>query len=215
MLILSLDSSYSYHNFTLWDTEKRISILHYGEERGKKFLEVFPKIFEDLKVDIKNIDAFAVNLGPGYSTGLRVGVASFKTYAQVLGKPLYTYTTFEGFTKFTTSEGEYLTVIKVSRYWVYGIWEKTFEGWKERIKPSVLDEKAIETLLGKKLKLIIPYHFAEEFEAVEKRLPIEEKLLLPVRGLSEVGAVIAYEKSRRGAAANILEVEPVYFRPPV
>ena len=215
MLILSLDSSYSYHNFTLWDTEKRVSILHYGEERGKKFLEMFPKVFDDLKVDIKEVGAFAVNLGPGYSTGLRVGVAMFKTYAQVSGKPLYTYTTFEGFTKFATREGEYLTVIKVSRYWVYGLWEKTFEGWKEKVKPSVLDEKAIESLLGKRLKLIIPYHFAEEFEAVEKRLPIEEKLLLPVRGLSEVGAVIAFEKSRRSAAANIFEIEPVYFRPPV
>ncbi len=215
MLILSLDSSYSYHNFTLWDSERKGPLLHYGEDRGKKFLEVFPKVFEDLGVDIRSVDAFAVNLGPGYSTSLRVGVAMFKSYAQVANKPLYTYTTFEGFTKFATSEGKYLTVLKVSRYWVYGLWEKTPSGWRELKKPSVLDDGAVEELVGEELNLIIPYRFGEEFEPVEKRLPLREKLLLPLMGFSEVGAVIAFEKSLRGEAANIFEVEPVYFRPPV
>ena len=216
MLILSLDTSYSYANFTLFDTEKRIPIITYGEERGRKALEIFPKIFEDLGVDIKSVDAFAVNLGPGYSTGLRVGVSMFKTYAWVSKKPLFTYTSFECFTSFANEEGKYLTVLKVSRYWVYGIWEKTFEGWKELKKPSVLDEEAIEELITlKDLKLIIPFRFEEEFESVEKRIPLIGKIVLPLAGFSEVGAVLAYEKSRRGAAADILKVEPVYFRPPV
>ena len=215
MLLLSLDSSYSYHNFTLWDSENKAPVLHYGEEKGRKFLEVFPKIFGDLGVDIKSVDAFAVNLGPGYSTSLRVGVAMFKTYAQVAKKPLYTYTSFECFTKFATSEGKYLTVLKVSRYWVYGLWEKTASGWREVKKPSVLDEDVIENLLGERLKLIIPYRLAEEFEPLEKRLPISERIVLPLWGFSEVGAVIAFEKALRGETANLLEVEPIYFRPPV
>jgi len=215
MLLLSLDSSYSYHNFTLWDTEKRAPILHYGEERGKKFLEMFPKIFEELKVDIRDIDLFAVNVGPGYSTGLRVGVAMMKTYAQVSGKPLYTYNSFECFTKFVTTEGLYLTVLKVSRYWVYGLWEKTFEGWRELVNPSVLDKKVIENLLGKRLNLVIPYWLEEEFRSLETRLPIAGKVVLPLRGFSEIGAVVAYEKSRRGEKTNLFEVEPLYFRPPV
>jgi len=163
-------------------------------------------------VDIKDIDLFAVNIGPGYSTGLRVGVAMMKTYAQVSGKPLYTYNSFECFTRFATSKGLYLTVLKVSRYWVYGLWEKNFEGWRELVKPSVLDEKVIENLFGKRLNLIIPYWLEEEFRSLETRLPIAEKIVLPLRGFSEIGAVVVYEKSRREAAANIFEVEPIYFR---
>jgi len=216
MLILSLDSSYSYANFTLFDTERESPLLTYGEDRGRKALEIFPKIFEELRVDITSVDAFAVNLGPGYSTGLRVGISMFKTYAWVSKKPLYTYSSFECLVKFAHEIGRYLTVLKVSRYWVYGLWEKTFEGWKELKEPSVLEERDIEELLAvEDLKLIIPFRFEEEFKPVEKRLPIEGKIVTPVVNFSEIGAVLAFEKSRRGAAANIFTVEPIYFRPAV
>ena len=217
MLILSLDSSYSFLNFTLYDTEKKIPTLVYGENRGKKFLEIFPKILEDLKVDIRAVDIFAVNLGPGYSTGLRVGIATFKTYAQVSGKPLYTYSSFEVFTKFATNGGKYITLLKVSRYWVFGIWEKTKKGWKEIKKPSLLNEEAIEDLITQRgLKAIVPYWLEEEFQSLSKKLPLEEVVRIPVRGFSEVGALLTAEKVVRGQEpADIFKVEPIYFRPPV
>ena len=217
MLILSLDSSYSFLNFTLYDTEKKMPTLVYGEDRGKKFLEIFPKILEDLKVDIRGVNIFAVNLGPGYSTGLRMGIATFKTYAQVSGKPLYTYSSFEVFTKFAHHRGKYLTLLKVSRYWVFGIWEKTEKGWKEIKKPTLLNEEAVENLITQRgLKAIVPYWLEEEFQAFSKRLPLEEVVIIPVRGFSKVGALLTAEKVALGkGAADLFKVEPIYFRPPV
>jgi tRNA threonylcarbamoyladenosine biosynthesis protein TsaB len=215
MLLLSLDTSYSYQNFTLYDCENKKTILLYGEDRGKKSLELFPQIFDDLKVDIRSVDLFAVNLGIGYSTSLRVGVTLAKTYAQISGKPLITYSTFEVLTEFSPFKGLHLTISKVSRYWVYGLWELTPSGKKEIQKPKPLEEIDIENLIGKKSILVIPERFFEEFKPIAERLVLENTVRVKTDTLSEVGAKIACEKYQRGEIAELLKVEPIYFRPPV
>jgi len=215
MLLLSLDTAYSYQNFTLYDCENRKTLLLYGEDRGKKSLELFPKIFDDLGVEIRNIDLFAVNLGIGYSTSLRVGVTLAKTYAQVSGKPLLTYSTFEVLLEFSPFKGLHLTVSKVSRYWVYSLWEVTPLGKKEIQKPKPLEERDIENLVGKKPVLVIPERFYEEFKPLEERLVIGNLVRVKIDTYSEVGAKIACEKFKRGQVAELLSVEPIYFRPPV
>jgi tRNA threonylcarbamoyladenosine biosynthesis protein TsaB len=215
MLLLSLDTVYSYQNFTLYDCKNKKTLLLYGEDRGKKSLELFPKIFDDLNMDIQSVDLFAVNLGIGYSTSLRVGVTLAKTYAQISGKPLITYSTFEVLTEFSPFTGLHLTISRVSRYWVYGLWELTPWGKKEIQKPKPLEEKVIETLIGKKPVLVIPERFFEEFKPIAERLVLENTVKVKTDTYSEIGAKIACEKYKRGEVAELLKVEPIYFRPPV
>ncbi len=215
MLLLSLDTSYSYQNFTLWDCKSLSPLLVYGEDRGRKSLEIFPKIFQDLGVNLKEIEIFAVNLGPGYSTSLRVGVAMFKTYAQISGKSLIPYSTYEVFAYLVPSEGRYLGILKVSRYWVYSLFEKTSEGFKELIKPSVLDDEAIKNLRSERLNLVIPLRFSHDFQPLKEKLNIEKQIVLPFRTLSEVGAKVAYRKYLEGKKTDLFSVEPIYFRPAV
>ncbi|HID79826.1 MAG TPA: hypothetical protein EYH48_00235 [Aquifex aeolicus] len=215
MLLLSLDTSYSYQNFTLFDCKSLSPLLVYGEDRDRKSLEIFPKIFQDLGINLKEINIFAVNVGPGYSTSLRVGVAMFKTYAQISGKPLIPYSAYEVFAQLTPSEGRYLGILKVSRYWIYSLFEKTSEGFKELIKPSVLDDKAIENLRTERLVLVIPLPFSREFQPLKEKLNIEKQIVLPFRTLSEVGAKVAYRKYLEGKKTDLFSVEPIYFRPAV
>jgi len=215
MLLLSLDSSYSYQNFTLWDCQSASPLLLYGENRGRKSLEIFPKIFSDLGIDIGAVELFAVNLGPGYSTSLRVGVAMFKTYSQVSGKPLIPYTAYEVFAESVPPDGRYLGILKVSRYWVYSLFEKDNGRFREIIPPSVLEKEALENLRREDFKLVIPLRFWKEFSPLAEELQPKERIILPFQTLSEVGAKVACDKYRRGERVNLFSVEPLYFRPPV
>ena len=46
------------------------------------------KILKESKINLKDIDAFVVGLGPGSFTSLRVGLATIKGLAFATGKPL-------------------------------------------------------------------------------------------------------------------------------
>jgi tRNA threonylcarbamoyladenosine biosynthesis protein TsaB len=215
MRILSLDTAYSFQNFAFYNASENKFLTVYGEDKGRKSLEIFPKIFVDLNIPIRDIDIFAVNLGIGYSTSLRVGVTFAKTYAQSLNKPLITYSSFEALMQFAPSDGKYLTLLKVSRYWVYGIWEKREEEFVEIQKPKELKEEDIENLKGEKLKLLTTDWVGNLKEVTENGLKPKETYIVPIRGFSEVGAKIALRKHQRGEFAELFKVEPIYFRPPV
>jgi len=217
MLILSLDSAYSYQNFTLYESSEKKLLLHYGEDRGKKSLELFPKIFEDLKVDINQVDLFAVNIGPGYSTNLRVGVTLFKTYAQVLNKPLITYNCYEVISQYLQKEGVYLLPVKVSRYWVYALVKvrenkTTFLETAKILNPERVKE--ITTDYGD-FEIVLPLQFEKDLNTLKELVNNRPVRVVPINGFSYGGALVVFNKWEEGNFTELVKVEPLYFRPPV
>lgn len=54
----------------------------------ERLLPVIDNILKGLGITIQDVDAFAVAVGPGSFTSLRVGLATVKALAHALGKPL-------------------------------------------------------------------------------------------------------------------------------
>ncbi len=218
MLILSLDTAFSHQNFTLLDGKERKVLLRYGEDRGRKSLEIFPKIFEDLKVEPSEVDLFAVNIGPGYSTSLRVGITMVKTYCQVLNKPLITYTSFDAIS-FHLEEGFYLPLVKVSRYWVYSLVEVSEKGFRYLERVGILSAERFKEILskyGKSPTLTVPVKWKDEAENLPEELKTDVNLkTVPIEGFSYEGSLMALQKAEKEEFADLLKVEPLYFRPPV
>ncbi len=89
MRLLSLDTSFSFINLSLIE-EGRV-VLHYYEDSNKKTLEQIPTLLTRLNLRTEEMDAFAVSLGVGYLTSLRIGITFMKTLAYITQKPIIGY----------------------------------------------------------------------------------------------------------------------------
>ncbi|MFN3869874.1 MAG: tRNA threonylcarbamoyladenosine biosynthesis protein TsaB [Aquificaceae bacterium] len=89
MRLLSLDTSFSFINLSLIE-DGRV-VLHYYEDSNKKTLEHIPTLLTRLNLRAEDMDAFAVSLGVGYLTSLRIGTTFMKTLAYMTQKPIVGY----------------------------------------------------------------------------------------------------------------------------
>lgn len=67
-------------------------IIEYNVNSGTRctdlLLPTIKKALRQIKLSLNEVDYFAVGLGPGSFTGLRIGLATIKGFAQALGRPI-------------------------------------------------------------------------------------------------------------------------------
>lgn len=66
-----------------------------GGQASETLLPLCKSLLSLSGLTLKDMDAFAVTVGPGSFTGLRIGLATAKAWAQSLGKPLVAVSTLE------------------------------------------------------------------------------------------------------------------------
>lgn len=71
---------------------------------SEKLLPIMDALLEELGLKIAQMDLFAVCVGPGSFTGIRIGVATVKGIAQALNKKVIPVTSLEGLLNKTDSE---------------------------------------------------------------------------------------------------------------
>lgn len=85
---------------------------------GSELLRDIEKAMSSAKWDWVDIDGFAIGLGPGGFTSLRIGLASAKTLAYSLNKPLFGVSTLD-ILKFGFDEPHCIPLIDAKRNEVY------------------------------------------------------------------------------------------------
>src|ERR1700733_6143479 len=99
MFILSLDTSSSAGSFALLRDanvlSERVSTDH--EHYSASVLREIRELLDGAHISLEQIDLFAVDAGPGSFTGLRVGLATVKGWAEVFGKPVAVVSGLEAF----------------------------------------------------------------------------------------------------------------------
>jgi len=91
MLILSVDTSGDTGcSVALSDGGRPLSTLDFRHERqlSERLPDILNFLLRDQGATLKDVEAFAVGLGPGSFTGVRIGVTFVKTLAWASGKPL-------------------------------------------------------------------------------------------------------------------------------
>ncbi|MBE7047043.1 MAG: tRNA (adenosine(37)-N6)-threonylcarbamoyltransferase complex dimerization subunit type 1 TsaB [Ruminococcaceae bacterium] len=106
MIVLSVDTSTQNACAAVMSHEGLIAEYTISNKKTHS-QNIMPMIDDMLKksdITMDMIDAFAVTVGPGSFTGLRIGMATVKTFSQVMKKPIVGVSTLEAL-----AEGHILT----------------------------------------------------------------------------------------------------------
>ncbi|MDR2395600.1 MAG: tRNA (adenosine(37)-N6)-threonylcarbamoyltransferase complex dimerization subunit type 1 TsaB [Endomicrobium sp.] len=88
MKILSIETSGKTFSTALNENDKTIasSYYEYGHIHSEIIITAIERLLKDTNNSFENIDKFALSVGPGSFTGIRVAMTAIKTFAQVLNK---------------------------------------------------------------------------------------------------------------------------------
>lgn len=122
MKVLALDTSGKVSSIAIVDEEEVIAeyLLDTRENHSRKLLYLLDRTLRDSKLAIREVDGFAVTLGPGSFTALRVGIATAKGLAMGAGKPLYGIPTLDVLASNVYTRGFICPLLDAKGGWVYG-----------------------------------------------------------------------------------------------
>ncbi|HIO60676.1 MAG TPA: tRNA (adenosine(37)-N6)-threonylcarbamoyltransferase complex dimerization subunit type 1 TsaB [Deltaproteobacteria bacterium] len=97
MIRLSVDTSFEHLGLCL--TRNGVPLANYyslcNRRNSKIIFEVIDDLLKNADIKLAEVDAYVVNRGPGSYTGVRVGMAVVKTFAQVHKKPVVAVNSLE------------------------------------------------------------------------------------------------------------------------
>lgn len=144
-----------------FDTTTEVSSIAVADENGvlgeynfahhmdlsQRLMVDIVSILKDSHVDMKDLDAIGVSLGPGSFTGLRIGVVTAKTLAGTLGIPVVGVVSLDLLARqFDYLPGRLICpVIKVRKGEVYYAFYRSHSGGLERT--SAYDARTIDQLM--------------------------------------------------------------------
>ena len=90
MKVLAVETSTMCGSVALLEEEKLISeyLLDIKTTHSERLMPAIDRVLKDSEVDLSQIDGFAVSLGPGSFTGLRIGLSAIKGLALAMNKPI-------------------------------------------------------------------------------------------------------------------------------
>jgi tRNA threonylcarbamoyladenosine biosynthesis protein TsaB len=125
MKILAVETSGKTLSVALNEYDKTIASFYYdqGHIHSEMIIPVIERLLKDTGNTFENIDKFAVSIGPGSFTGIRVGITAVKTFAQILNKPVVPINTLlileKSFIRIKTSKIKIVPAIDAMRNEVY------------------------------------------------------------------------------------------------
>ena len=122
-----MDSSTKVLSLAVSDKERILKVNHTPLEGflSSTIIPSIKKILKDSKVKLEELDGFAVGLGPGSFTSLRVGLATIKGLAFAAQKPIVGISSLDVLAMALAQDGTICALTDARRNMVYaGIYEK-------------------------------------------------------------------------------------------
>ena len=195
MKLFSLDTSFFPFNFSVVEDGKLRELYYLSSE--KKTLENLPEILSKHGVELSCFDAFAVSVGVGYLTSLRIGVTFMKTVAYILRKPIVSYENLYLLGRFTPVESPKIPFLRVSTNLFYRVFEESVS--------------EVRLYGGESLKGI-----GVGVSDLSGNWPGEGAFYHPFFPFSTYGGLYAWEFLQENPAGkSVFEIEPLYLKPPL
>jgi len=217
MKLLALDTSSMTATVALLDDDKLIGeyTLNHKKSHSQKLIPMIDELIKSCDLTPKDIDVFAVSLGPGSFTGLRIGIATITAMAQALDKTVVGVPTLEALAfNLFNCEGLICPIIDAQRDSVYtGVYQCMDGNMVEVVEPQMIHiDDLISILKEEDEKVFFVGDALEKFYDILKERLREQFNVPPKRFLipsaSSVGEV-ARIKLKQGITSDII---PIYMR---
>lgn len=213
MNILCVDTSNKVASVSIFKEHEFIKeeLSNDQKTHSEKLLPIIDDLLKEEKMDIKDIDIFAVCVGPGSFTGIRIGVATVKGMAQALNKKVISVTSLQGLLEMSNNENV-CAIINARHGNVYS--QIKNEGIL--LEPSCREiTDLVKELKNYNKNFTIVGDATEEFEKLLKSELNCEILDRKIELSSDIGkfALRAYY-SNENVAKKPHEILPIYLRKP-
>ncbi|MDR3179270.1 MAG: tRNA (adenosine(37)-N6)-threonylcarbamoyltransferase complex dimerization subunit type 1 TsaB [Oscillospiraceae bacterium] len=155
MKILAIDTSSSPTFVSLFNSNKILAEFSVNTElkHGSTLMPMIDSIFKCSSQKLREVDLFAVSIGPGSFTGLRVGISTIKGMAMVFSTPCVGISSLQILAESVgkTMKGVVICIVdaKCGRFWV-AVFKNCTENFLRETKDLILD-------MSKLLELVIKY----------------------------------------------------------
>lgn len=218
MILVALETSSFVAGIAVTDEDRVLveSSLQVGTVFAEQLPVMLERALKDADVPFDQVDGFAVSIGPGSYTGLRVGLSLAKGLAFTTGKPLVVVPTLDTIALCTPfNKYPVQAVLDAGRQKVFTAGYDTSDGMPERRTPY--QATTLDSLMD---SVTTPVVFAGP-GAREYQMPIiqalgNNALFLPSEASLRAGSVafLGREAMHRGEQTSLYEVEPMYIRSP-
>ena len=185
------------------------------KSHSKLIIQLIDQSLKDAKIKINEVDAFAVSMGPGSYTGLRIGVSTIKGLCYSLEKPLISINTLEILSKSALNHiNNYndffiCPMIDARRMEVFTKMLDNNFNEVEKDKALILDDKSFNDIDGGKLI----YFFGDgsnKFQKItnNKNFHFIDNIISSSKHMGEL-ANIKYENNQ---FENLTTFEPFYIK---
>lgn len=158
MKVLGVDTSTMIATCAVLDDKKLLGEYSLSQEmtHSENLVPMIKEILDNLNLHISDIDLYGVSLGPGSFTGLRIGIATMKSFAHVFDKPIIGISTLEGLAFSLVHDGPIVPMIDARRNRVYtGIYKWERGRLINILKPSIMEIEELLELLEKEFNNIM------------------------------------------------------------
>lgn len=215
MKILVADTSSSVCITGVFENDKLIAenCLDNGKTHSENFMPLIKKSLEDAKLSLNDIDVIGIVVGPGSFTGIRIGIASCKAMAEVIGIKVIPIVSLESLAGNEIENSEVIcSMIDARNNQVYcGIFDRNVESKEELIADdinSVLEKiSKYDNIVFVGDGAVLHRDLIKE-KMVGKNISFSENNKQNVNSLG----IITYKKACKKEFLTADEVIPMYLR---
>lgn len=217
MRILGVDTSTKYAGVAVIENETMLakSTLKFMASHSEKLLPEIAHLLEIMEIPLDSIDYYAVTVGPGSFTGLRVGISTVKGLAFVTGKNVIPVSSLEVIARgFPYLDYSICPLLDARKKEVYSAVFK----WKNQSLIRIRED-AVSGLEQLQEWIDDNTLFVGEGANIYKDKLIElfaEKAIFaePFYGIPspEIVALIGLERAKKGIFVSAKELKPCYLR---
>lgn len=184
-----------------------------GRNHSLALLPMLQALLDNCGLDLAHMDAFAVTLGPGSFTGLRIGCATVRAWGQALEKPLIGISSTQACALAASPEGWVCPIFDARRNEVYtALFHNGQRQWEDR---ALAPQRLIQELAALGQPVLCSGDawpvYAALFEE-QKAFALRPQNTHSAPFLAEAAAQLALEQARQGQFTPAEQLLPRYLR---